>query len=125
MGKQLLNVDLHQFQLNYHTLQWFLQPLMYQLQPTGHSFKGRRNYRQRYSPIKTTKNVDMEATHRPANYLPKHPRMLGDIPYTPPPFIQSTQPHPQPTSPPLGSCPCNKKCCMDDSGGRSFAESHL
>lgn len=35
MGKQLLNVDLHQFQLNYHTLQWFLQPLMYQLQPTG------------------------------------------------------------------------------------------
>ena len=68
MGKQLLNVDMRQFQLNYHTLQWFLQSLMYQLQPTGHWFKGSnglRNYRQPYSPIKTTKNGDMEPKNHP------------------------------------------------------------
>ena len=65
---------------------WFLQPLMYQLQPTGYSFKGSngvRNYRLLYSPGKQLKTwIWNLKIIRPANYLPKHPRMLGDIPYT-------------------------------------------
>ncbi len=113
MGKQLENANFRQFQLNYRTRQCFLEPFTATVYATKGNYSPGKQLNHGYG---TSKSPDLKIIFQ------TNPVWWEMFPTPPNHSEYSTS---SPTSPPRGSCPCNKKCCMDDSGGRSFAESHL